>query len=51
MTDSNGQRVPNGGSSSPIPGTEVTTAPGILPETFTVDTHSKTLDEIHTHLH
>ena len=38
MTDSNGQRVPNGGSSSPIPGTEVTTAPGILPETFTVDT-------------
>ena len=27
MTDSNGQRVPNGGSSSPIPGTEVTTAP------------------------
>ena len=76
MTDSNGQRVPNGGSSSPITGTEVTTSPAILPETFTVDTtnldltiepptfendplayvppvdtHAKTLDEIHTHLH
>ena len=44
MTDSNGQRVPNGGGSSPIPGTEVTTTPGILPETFTVDTSDLNLD-------
>lgn len=34
MTDSNGQRVPNNG----VPGTEVNLSPGILPETYTVDT-------------